>query len=169
MLDISRLQDQSGIPDDKKVHFDLEEVIGQVLITFEKKITDKMLDVDVEMPDHPVYTFASQDMVTQVVYNLIDNAVKFCPEGGILGLKIKVGGSKVYISISNNGETIPAEELPLVFDRFHKIDKSRSQNRDGWGLGLYIVKTIVCSHGENISVSSRDGKTEFTFTMPLVN
>ena len=56
-----------------------------------------------------------------------------------------------------------------MFDRFHKIDKSRSQNRDGWGLGLYIVKTIVCSHGENISVTSRDGKTEFTFTMPLVN
>ena len=169
MLDISRLQDQGGIPDSKKVHFDMEEVLGQVLITFEKKITDKHLDVAVDMPDHPVFTFASQDMVTQVVYNLIDNAVKFCPDGGTLGLKIKVGGNKIYISVSNEGETIPPEELPLVFDRFHKTDKSRSQNRDGWGLGLYIVKTIVCSHGENISVSSRDGKTEFTFTMPLAN
>ena len=169
MMDISRLQNQGGIPEDKKVHFDLEEVMGQVLITFEKKITDKMLDVDVEMPDHPVYTFASQDMITQVIYNLIDNAVKFCPEGGTLGLKIKIGGSKAYVSVSNNGDTIPPEELPLVFDRFHKIDKSRSQNRDGWGLGLYIVKTIVSSHGENNSVSSRDGTTEFTFTMPLVN
>ena len=169
MLDISRLQDQSGIPDDKKVQFDVEEMMGQVLITFEKKITDKKLDVDVEMPDHPVYTFASQDMMTQVIYNLIDNAVKFCPEGGTLGLKIKPGGNKIYISVANDGETIPADELPLVFDRFHKIDKSRSQNRDGWGLGLYIVKTIVCSHGENISVSSRDGKTQFTFTLPLVN
>ena len=169
MLDISRLQNQSGISDDKKVHFDLEETMGQVLITFEKKITDKNLDVDVDMPDHPVFTFASQDMITQVLYNLIDNAVKFCPEGGTLGLKIKLGGSKAYISISNTGDPIPSEELPLVFDRFHKIDKSRSQNRDGWGLGLYIVKTIVCSHGENISVSSREGKTEFTFTMPLVN
>ena len=169
MLDISRLQDQSGIPDDKKVQFDVEDMMGQVLITFEKKITDKNLDVDVEMPDHPVYTFASQDMITQVIYNLIDNAVKFCPEGGTLGLKIKIGGNKIYISVSNDGENIPPEELPLVFDRFHKIDKSRSQNRDGWGLGLYIVKTIVCSHGANISVSSRDGKTEFTFTLPLVN
>ena len=169
MLDISKLQDQSGIPDSKKVHFDMEEIVGQVLITFEKKITDKHLDVDVEMPEHPVFTFASQDMVTQVVYNLIDNAVKFCPDSGTLGLKIKIGGNKIYISVSNEGETIPPEELPLVFDRFHKTAKSRSQNRDGWGLGLYIVKTIVCSHGENISVSSRDGKTEFTFTMPLVN
>ena len=169
MLDISRLQDQGGIPDNKKVHFDMEEAVGQVLITFEKKITDKRLDVDVDMPEHPVFTFASQDMVTQVIYNLIDNAVKFCPDGGTLGLKIKEGGNKIYISVSNEGETIPPEELPLVFDRFHKTDKSRSQNRDGWGLGLYIVKTIVCSHGENISVSSRDGKTEFTFTMPLAN
>ena len=169
MLDISRLQDQGGIPEDKKLHFDLEECAGQVLLTFEQKINAKNLDVDVEMPEHPVYTYASEDLVTQVIYNLIDNAVKFNPQGGTLGLKIKEGGSKIYISVSNDGDTIPPEELPLVFDRFHKIDKSRSQNRDGWGLGLYIVKTIVCSHGENISVSSRDGKTEFTFTMPLVN
>ena len=168
MLDISRLQDGS-IPEDKKVHFDMEEILGQVLITFEKKITDKNLNVDVDMPEHPVYTLASQDMVTQVVYNLIDNAVKFCPQEGTLGLKISQGGGKIYISVSNEGETIPPEELPLVFDRFHKLDKSRTQNRDGWGLGLYIVRTIVSSHGENISVTSRDGKTEFTFTMPLVN
>ena len=169
MLDISRLQDGGGIPDDKKTHFDMEEAMGQVLITFEKKITDKDLEVDVDMPGHPVYTHACQDQVTQVIYNLIDNAVKFCPQGGTLGLKIKQGGGKVYVSVANSGQTIPQEELPLVFDRFHKLDKSRSQNRDGWGLGLYIVKTIVSSHGENISVTSRDGKTEFTFTMPLVN
>ena len=168
MLDISRLQD-GAIPEDKKVHFDMEEVVGQVLITFEKKITDKKLNVEVEMPEYPVYTIASQDMITQVIYNLIDNAVKFCPEEGTLGLTIKQGGGKIYVSVANEGETIPPEELPLVFDRFHKMDKSRSQNREGWGLGLYIVRTIVSGHGENISVTSREGKTEFTFTMPLVN
>ena len=169
MLDISRLQDQQEIPDEMRTRFDLTECVGQVLITFEKKINDKGLEVDVDMPEHPVFTRANADYVTQVVYNLIDNAVKFCPQGGVLGIRIKEGDSKAYISVSNQGETIPPEELPLVFDRFHKTDKSRSQNRDGWGLGLYIVKTIVCSHGENISVTSRDGKTEFTFTMPLVN
>ena len=168
MLDISRLQDQGGIPEEKKTQFDLEECAGQVLITFEQKINDKKLNVDVDMPSHPVITHACEDYVTQVIYNLIDNAVKFCPEGGSLGLRIREGGNKAYVSISNDGSTIPPEELPLVFDRFHKIDKSRSQNRDGWGLGLYIVKTIVCSHGENISVTSRDGNTEFTFTMPLI-
>ena len=168
MLDISQLQKEQGIPEDKKVHFDLEECAGQVLITFEKKINDKHLNVDVNFPEHPVYTMANRDYITQVIYNLIDNAVKFCPEGGTLGLKIREGSDKAYVSVSNDGETIPPEELPLVFDRFHKLDKSRSQNRDGWGLGLYIVKTIVCSHGENISVTSKDGKTEFTFTMPLI-
>ena len=169
MLDISRLQDQEGIPEDKKLHFDLEECAGQVLITFEQKINAKKLNVEVDMPAHPVFTFASQDSITQVIYNLLDNAVKFCPENGTIGLRIRESGNKAYVSIFNDGETIPPDELPLVFDRFHKLDKSRSQNRDGWGLGLYIVKTIVCSHGENIGVTSRNGRTEFTFTMPLVN
>ena len=168
MLDISQLQQEQGIPEEQKIHFDLEECAGQVLITFEKKINDKGINVDVDFPPHPVFTVANQDSITQVIYNLIDNAVKFCPRGGTLGLKIREGGSKAYVSVSNDGDTIPPEELPLVFDRFHKLDKSRSRNRDGWGLGLYIIKTIVCSHGENISVSSKDGKTEFTFTMPLV-
>jgi signal transduction histidine kinase len=168
MLDISQLQQEQGIPEEKKIRFDLEECAGQVLITFEQKITSKNLEVEVEMPEHPVYIHANQDYITQVIYNLVDNAVKFCPPGGTLGLRIREGGSKAYVSIYNDGQTIPPEELPLVFDRFHKIDKSRSQHREGWGLGLYIVKTIVCSHGENISVSSSNGRTEFIFTMPLI-
>ena len=168
MLDISRLQDQGGIPDAQKLRFDLEETIGQVLITFEQKILQKEANVEVDMPEHPVFTLANPDYITQVIYNLLDNAVKFCPQGGTLGISVKEGTNKAYISVFNDGETIPAQELPLVFDRFHKIDKSRSQNRDGWGLGLYIVKTIVCSHGENISVSSSNGRTEFTFTLPIV-
>ena len=169
MLDISRLQNQEGIPAEKKTRFDMEECIGEVLITFEQKIVAKNLDVQVDLPEHPVFTRADKDAVTQVVYNLLDNAVKFCNEGGELGLKLRIGGSKIYVTISNQGNTIPPEELPLVFDRFHKIDKARNRSQEGWGLGLYIVKTLVCSHGENISVASRDGKTEFTFTMPLVN
>jgi len=169
MLEISRLQDQGGVPDESKMRFDLCECAGQVLISFEQKILQKNLNVQVQMPEHPVYTFANQDSITQVIYNLVDNAVKFCPENEDLGLQIQVGSNKIYLTVSNNGQTIPPEELPLVFDRFHKTDKSRSKNRDGWGLGLYIVKTIICSHGEDISVCSKNGKTEFTFTLPLVS
>ena len=168
MLDISRLQDQGGIPDEKKTRFDVEECAGQVLITFEKKIMDKRLEVDVDIPELPTFTYACEDYITQVIYNLLDNAVKFCPEGGTLGLKISKSNTKIFVSVSNDGDTIPADELPLVFDRFHKLDKARNK-KDGWGLGLYIVKTIVCSHGEDISVTSKDGKTAFTFTLPLVN
>ena len=122
-----------------------------------------------EFPEHPVFILASQDAVTQVIYNLLDNAVKFCPQGGEISLAIRIGGGKAYVTVGNDGQTIPPEELPLVFDRFHKIDKSRSENREGWGLGLYIVKTIICSHGEDISVTSGNGVTEFTFTLPLMN
>ena len=168
MLDISRLQDQT-LPQEKMSRFDVAECVGQVLITFEQKINQKALDVQVDFPEYAVYARAALDAITQVVYNLIDNAVKFCPQGGQLGVVIREGGSKVYVSVSNTGETIPPGELPLVFDRFHKLDKSRSQNRDGWGLGLYIVKTIICSHGQDISVTSRDGRTEFTFTLEEVN
>lgn len=168
MLDISRLREQGGIPEEEKTRFDISELAGQVLISFEQKINAKNMDVQVEMPEYPVFTRANQDAINQVIYNLVDNGVKFCPENGQLGIAIREGSNKIYLSVSNNGEEIPAQELPLVFERFHKTDKSRSRNRDSWGLGLYIVKTIMDFHGENISVTSQDGKTEFTFTLPLV-
>ena len=169
MLDISRMQNQDGFPPETITRFDLCECVGMVLITFEQKVLDKNLSVEVDFPEHSVYTRANSDAITQVVYNLVDNGVKFCPEGGTLFVSIREGTDKVYVAVGNNGDTIPPEELPLVFDRFHKLDKSRAQNRDGWGLGLYIVKNIIDRHGENISVASQEGKTEFTFTLPLVN
>ena len=168
MLDISRLREQGGVPEESKTRFDLGELTGQVLISFEQKINDKQLEVEVNLPDHPVYAHANQDAITQVIYNLTDNAVKFCSEGGILSVSVREGSGKLYLSVSNSGETIPPEELSLVFERFHKLDKSRSQNRDSWGLGLYIVKTIIDSHGEIISGTSLEGKTTFTFTLPMV-
>ena len=169
MLDISRMQDQDSFPPEALSRFDVCECMGKVLITFEQTILDKNLSVDVDFPEYPVHTQANPDAITQVVYNLVDNAVKFCPEGGNLSVAVRVGGNKVYATVGNEGQTIPPEELPLVFDRFHKLDKSRAQNREGWGLGLYIVKTLIDRHGENIAVTSQEGKTEFTFTLPLVN
>ncbi len=169
MLDISQLQSEGGIPEEKLNRFDMGETLGMVLITFEQKINSKTIQVDVNLPDHPMYTIANRDYISQVVYNLVDNAVKFCPQGGNLTLGIREGTEKMYVSVANDGATIPPEELSLLFDRFHKIDKSRTRNQDGWGLGLYIVKTIVGLHGEDISVTSKDGRTEFTFTLPLYN
>ena len=166
MLEISRIQDQ-GIPAERKRAFDLCQTVGEVLLSFEQKINGKRLEVETDLPDQGARTIADPDAITQVVYNLIDNAVKFCPEGGTLGLRVaQTKGGKYLVSVRNTGPTIPADELPLVFDRFHKTDKSRSVDREGWGLGLYIVKTIILSHEEDIYVTSRDGVTEFSFTLP---
>ncbi|MBE7002475.1 MAG: HAMP domain-containing histidine kinase [Ruminococcaceae bacterium] len=169
MLDISRMQGQERIPPERLTRFDLAACVGKVLVTFEQSVVEKNLNVEVDFPEHSVDTRADQDAITQVVYNLMDNAVKFCPPAGTLRVAIREGGDRLYVSVGNDGDTIPPEELPLVFDRFHKLDKSRAKNRDGWGLGLYIVKTLIDRHGENISVTSQNGKTEFTFTLPLVN
>lgn len=166
MLEISRLQD-TGISETQKKRFDICETIGRTLLTFEQKIKSRSLNVDVQMPDNGLSVWAVEDSIIQVIFNLIDNAVKFADEGGSLFLEVGSDGQKATISVANTGETIPENELSLVFERFHKTDKSRSANTEGAGLGLYIVKTIVVTHGEDIYVTSRDGVTRFTFTLPV--
>lgn len=165
MLDISRLQ--STGEEIQKARFDVTETLGRTLLTFEQKIEEKKLDVQVDMPERSVYVLANEDSITQVIYNLIDNGVKFAQEGTPFELKVAASGGKALVSVANYGTTIPPEELPLLFDRFHKSDKSRSKDTSGVGLGLYIVKTILGSHGEDITVESREGVTTFTFTLTL--
>ena len=84
-----------------------------------------------------------------------------------MGLSITSKGGKAYVAVRNQGQTIPPDELAMIFDRFHKSDKSRSVDREGVGLGLYIVKTILGNLKENITVTSEDGVTNFTFTLTL--
>ena len=165
MLDISRLQ-AMGVEESRMTRFDLGELMSDVIITFEQKINGKGLNVDVELPDRPVWVKAERDGITQVVYNLLDNAIKFCPQGGNLGLFLALEGGKAKVTVQNTGPTIDPNELPLLFDRFHKADKSRSADREGWGLGLYIAKTIVGAYGGDIWATSENGVTNFIFTLP---
>ena len=167
MLDLSRIQAQ-GVDEARKTRFDLGEAMSDVLITFEQKINAGHLQVNVDMPEKPVWTKADRDSITQVIYNLLDNAIKFCPAGGSLGLILEQDGQKARLRVRNTGPTIAPEELPLLFDRFHKADKARSADREGWGLGLYIAKTIVGAHGGEIWATSENGVTEFVFTLPAV-
>ena len=167
MLDISRLQAQ-GADDSRRTRFDVGEMVSDVLISFEQKINAKHLQVSVELPDKALYTRAERDGITQVLYNLVDNAVKFSPDGGTLALGVKPQDGKIFVSVRNTGKTIAPEELPRIFDRFHKEDKSRSQDRDGWGLGLYIARAIIGAHGEDINAASADGVTTFCFTLTQV-
>ena len=147
--------------------FDLSEVIMRTLLSFETKITAAGLDVDVQLPEESIIVRGNEDSYTQVVYNLLDNAIKFSTKGSVLGVSLWKQDGRAYVSVKNRGETIAPEELPFIFDRFRKTDKSRSRDRDGVGLGLAIVKTILNNHKEDISVTSREGVTEFVFSARL--
>ncbi len=168
MLDMSRIQSTapatllSG-------SFDISELIRLSLLSLGGKIDAKGLDVEAELPEEAIKTRGDKDSITQVVYNLIDNAVKFAERGSTIRLSLWKQGPRAFVSVENKGETIPAEEMPLIFDRFHKTDRSRSENRDGVGLGLYIVKTILDNHNEDIFVTSSHGMTKFTFTLTLAS
>ena len=166
MLELSRLQSSERVAAQEQ--FDTAEVLLRVLVSLEAKITEKELDVETDLPDGPVMVWGDPDAVTQVCYNLLHNAVKFSSPGGKLSLKITTRGGKAYISIGNMGETIPADQLDHIFDRFHKADSSRSAHKEGVGLGLYIVKTILNTYKEDITVTSEDGYTQFTFTLSEV-
>ena len=165
MLDLSRLQSTEYVTPQEQ--FDVSEVMLRVLVSLETKINGKHLDVDTQLPDDPVQVWGDPDAITQVCYNLLDNAIKFSYEESTLGITVTTRAGKAYVSVRNHGDTIPPDELPLVFDRFHKTDHSRSVDREGVGLGLYIVKTVLNNHHENITVTSADGVTEFTFTLTL--
>ena len=165
MLDLSRLEaaDRSAA----QGQFNVTEVMLRVLVSLEPKVNSRQLDVDADLPDNPVMVWGDPDGITQVCYNLLDNAVKFASPGSVIGIKVAASAGKARVSVRNQGETIPKEELSMLFDRFHKTDRSRSMDRDGVGLGLYIVKSILDAHKEDITVTSEDGATEFTFTLTL--
>ena len=166
MLDLSRMRSE-GTEELRARSFDAADLLVRSLVVFESKINAKRLAVDAMIPEDPMLVRGDADAINQVVYNLLDNAVKFSEEGGALGVGLFKHGEKAYISVKNHGPTIPEEELPLIFDRFHKTDKSRAADREGYGLGLYIVKTVLINHGEDIAVTSRDGVTEFVFSLTL--
>ncbi|MBD9198155.1 MAG: sensor histidine kinase [Clostridiales bacterium] len=163
MLDVSQLQAMDPLRGGN--HFDICESMRRVLISMEKKINDRHLDVDADIPDEPILVLGDNDMITQVIYNLLENAAKFAREGSTLYLGVAMMDGKARVTVRNIGDTIPAEELPLLFERFHKSDKSRSEDKDGYGLGLYIVKTILQQHKEEINVTSENGVTTFTFSL----
>ena len=168
MLDVSSTRYKLSDPSRRSV-FDLNELMLQTLLSFEDRATKKNLDVDPQLPEDNVMVVADKDAITRVIYNLLDNAVKFANPGSCLTLRLYKDGAKAYVSVRDIGETIPADDLPFIFDRFHKSDRSRSLDKEGMGLGLYLVKTIINSHDEDIAVKSEDGMTEFVFTLKLAD
>ncbi len=166
MLGVSQARATASDPSRRTV-FDLTELLLQTLLSFEGRATKKDLDVDPQFPENHIMVRADKDAMTQVIYNLLDNAVKFASPGSCLVLRLYKDNGKAYVSVKDFGETIPPDDLPYIFDRFHKSDRSRSLDKDGVGLGLYLVKAIINSHDEDIAVRSEDGWTEFVFTLTL--
>lgn len=149
------------------VRFNLTEKARQAIIGLESRIDAKKIEIEFNC-DEDMFVTADTDSIHQVVYNLTENAVKFCNEGGTITINIGKEGKKAFFEIRNTGEGIPKEELPLLFERFYKSDRSRGLDKTGMGLGLYIVKTNLASHGEGITVTSEPGQyTCFRFTLPL--
>ena len=165
MLNMSKLE--AGEMPINMREFDISADIFKTLLSFEKKINDKSIEILGLDTMESVIVNADEDMLLQVIYNLIDNAVKFTPECGYIIIKDYRDSEKVFVSIRNSGDGIEREELSKVFERFYKIDKSRSYDVKGAGLGLYLVKSIIELHGGEIRVDSKVGEyTEFAFWIP---
>ena len=125
------------------------------------------IEINLEMKDD-ISTLGDSAKLEQVIYNVIDNAIKYTPRGGEVETSLVRSGRKAVIRISDTGIGIPADDLPHIFDRFYRVDKARSRATGGTGLGLSIVKQIVQNHGGNISASSAEGKgTTFTIELPI--
>ena len=165
MLDLSRID--SGAMTLKKQNFNLSEVIFRALLSFEHRIEEKHIDIQGFDDLESVTVNGDPDLIHQVLYNLFDNAVKFTNEGGYIRVGVTVQNKVATVSIANSGIGVSTEELSHIFERFYKTDKSRSFDRQGVGLGLYIVKTIVTLHGGRIHAEGAEGNyCNIIFTLP---
>lgn len=148
--------------------FDMFSMIVTILATFEQKIVARKLHITGLENFRSLTVTADPDLMYQVIYNLIENAVKFTNEGGTINFALEETRYDISIMISNTGAGIAPEDIRYIFDRFYKTDKSRSMDKKGMGLGLYIAKTIMRLHGGDIFVDSRVNEyTRFTFRLPL--
>jgi len=148
---------------------DLGEIMRRTLLGFEDAVNGKELSCAVQIPDSPSMVEADEDSMVQVLYNLIDNAIKYASPRGHLRVSLRRGGGRAYVEVYNTGVGISKEALPHIFDRFYKADSSRGINKESFGLGLYIIKTILNRHNTDIHVESEPGVyCIFFFDLPLV-
>lgn len=166
MLNMSKIE--AGKLDTNITSFSVCDVLMQAIIGFEKILEDKKINVvgfdDIEDVD----ILADEALITQVFYNLFDNAVKFTPENGCITVTLKKEKKEAVISVKNTGKGISQEECGLIFDRFYKVDKSRGLDSKSFGLGLYIVRSIIEMNHGTISINSEVDKfTEFVIKLPI--
>lgn len=165
MLSLARID--SGKTQLYKTDFMLAETMVNILTTFEDRLIEKNITIAGLETADGIQVHGDQTLMHQVLYNLFENATKFTPQDGIITFKFEVNDNRLYFSIKNTGKGIAKEDLPFIFDKFYKTDKSRSEDKKSMGLGLYIVKTIITLHGGEIVVTSDvDRETCFSAWIP---
>lgn len=149
--------------------FNLYELIKPIIATFNGKCDKKHITIDLTLGSKDYWVSADRGKIEQVIYNLLDNAIKFSHNDSSIAIDIRDKNEKIFISIKDSGIGIPKDSITKIWDRFYKTDLSRGKDKTGTGLGLSIVKEIINAHGENINViSTEDVGTEFIFTLKRV-
>ncbi len=165
MLDLSKID--SGELKLNPVKFNITETVFKSLLTFEQKIEDKNIEIKGLEEVQSLMAYGDKDLLHQVIYNLIENAVKFTNNEGYIYFSFTDSVDRTCVAIENSGHGISPDDLPMIFDKFYKTDKSRSEDKNGMGLGLYLVKTIISLHSGDISVqSSEEGFNRFEVFLP---
>ena len=149
-----------------KTAFDIQESIKNTAASFEGVCTSKRVAIQLLLLPDTVRVYADQRKIQQVLYNLVDNAIKFSENDSSVTIEVTVKNDKVFVSVKDSGIGIPRKELNKIWERFYKSDLSRGKDKKGTGLGLSIVKEVISAHDEHINVISTEGVgTEFIFSL----
>ena len=158
-----------GILLDKSV-FDINKIIRNTAASFEGTCKNKTIAIELILTGDKLFVSADVVKIQQVLYNLLDNAIKFSYPDSIIKIETTEKHNKVFVSVRDSGIGIPKDDLKLIWDRFYKSDLSRGKDKKGTGLGLSITKEIIHAHGEHINVISTEGVgSEFIFSLPLAD
>jgi len=164
LLDMAKMQ--AGEVSLKLSHFDMNELVRRSVISLQQLFIEKNLELKADFETERMFVYADRDAIQRVLINLLHNAIKFTPERGEIRVRTYLEKDRAFISVEDTGKGIAQDEIPYIFDRFYKTDKSRSADRTGVGLGLAIARNIIVSHNETIKVESEEGHgTKFIFTL----
>lgn len=160
VLELTKIENQSILTGETE--FNLSEQIRGCILLLENKWNAKNIEFHVDFDEYDIY--ANEELLKNVWINLIDNAIKFSPDYGVVSVEISESNSLVTVAVSNTGSDIPAESIGRIFNKFYQADESHSS--EGNGIGLAIVKRVVELHKGSVVVDSRKGKTTFTVMLP---
>jgi signal transduction histidine kinase len=152
----------------KRSDINLNELIGQLAADFSPQLADADMEIRLSFQQEKVIIAADGDMLMRALENLLSNAIKYGKHGRHIDVDVQLTSDSVHIRIINYGQSIPSSDLPQIFDRFYRVEKSRSEETGGSGIGLAIVKSIIELHQGSIAVSSTERQTVFEVTLPLI-